>query len=97
MAKEYQTFVRKYADLTAGERDIFIKDLTPGIYKYNTTKVRAEILTSPQPDSDVLWIRSETGVLNPEPWGVKVLQELPEDTVPGKPWSDVFVGLGWVK
>lgn len=95
MAKEYLTYVRKYNDLKEGEREIYIKDLSPGPRKYDTKHVRAQIASTQLPDGDTLWIRSETGVLNPKPWRIKILQELP-DTVPGKPWTDVFKGLGWV-
>lgn len=91
MSKEYLTYVRKYADLQEGERDIFIKDLTPGPRKYDTKQVRAVIARSAGklPGSDTLWVRSEMGVLDPEPWAIKILKDLP-DHVKGRPYTDVF-------
>jgi len=91
MPKEYLTYVRKYADLYEGERDIFIKDLTPGPRKYDTKQVRAVIARSAKDLSgaDTLWVRSEMGVLDPQPWAIKILKELP-DYVKGRPYTDVF-------
>lgn len=96
MSKEYLTYVRKYADLQDGVRNLFIKDLTPGPRKYDTKQVRAMIACSPAdlPEGDILWVRSEMGVLDPKPWAIKILEELP-DHVAGLPYSDVFAGLGW--
>lgn len=95
MSKEYLTYVRQFSDLTQGERELFIKDLTPGLRKYDTRHVRARLAPSTAqsqlPEADTLWVRSETGVLNPQPWTIKILEELPE-YVPGQPWSDVFAG-----
>jgi len=95
MPKEYLTYVRQFSDLKPGERELFIKDLTPGPRKYDTKHVRAELATSPDglPGSDTLWVRSETGVLNPQPWAIKILEVLPEYVL-GQPWTDVFAALG---
>ncbi len=94
MKKEYVAFVRRLRDLTEGKGILFIKDLTPGPRKYDTKLVRAELSRQPDklPDGDVLWIRSETGYLHPEPWAIKVLEELPP-YVPGQPWQDLFVAM----
>ncbi len=94
MAKEYLTYVRKYADLEEGVRNLFIKDLTPGPRKYDTKQVRAMLTRSSAnlPDADILWVRSEMGVLDPEPWAIKILENLP-DYVAGPPYSDVFEAL----
>lgn len=94
MPKEYLTFVRQYSDLTEGEREIFIKDLTPGPRKYDTRRVRAKITRTPQAlaDADLLWVRSETGVLDEKPWGIKIIEEL-SPYVSGRPWSDVFAAM----
>ncbi len=91
MAKEWQTFVRKFDDVKEGEIELFIKDLTPGSRKYDTQHVRARVVKSKEalPDGDVLWIRSESGLKAPEPWHIKILQELPE-WVPGTPWENVL-------
>jgi len=91
MKREYLTFVRQFKDLREGKQEIFLKDLTPGPQKYDTKHVLAEISSNPDKMSggDILRIRSESGILLPQPWGVKILEELPE-SVFGKPWEDVF-------
>lgn len=94
MAKEWQTFVGKFSDMREGELKLFIKDLTPGPRKYDTKFVRAIVKKSKNslPDGDILYIRSESGLRAPEPWYIKILEELPE-WVPGKPWEDVFKAI----
>jgi hypothetical protein len=95
MKKEYQTFVRQFKDLKEGRQELFIKDLTPGPQKYDTKQVMAEISSHPEKmtDGDILRIRSESGILLPQVWGIKILKELPE-SVPGQPWEDVFKAMG---
>jgi len=94
MAKQWQTFVGKFRDMREGEIKIFIKDLTPGPRKYDTKFVRAIVKRSKEslPDGDILYIRSESGLKSPEPWYIKIIEELPE-YVPGKPWEDVFQAI----
>lgn len=91
---EYLTFVRQYSDLREGEAELFVKSLSPGPRKYDTKRVRARLARSPErlADGEVLWVRSETGVLDPQPWRIKILEELPP-FVHGQPWSDVFAAL----
>jgi hypothetical protein len=95
MAREYVTFVRQFRDLKEGKRELFIKDLTPGPRKYDTKHVFAEISRHPERkrDGDILRIRSESGTLLPQAWGIKILEELPE-SVTGQPWEDVFKATG---
>src|SRR5436309_10690828 len=78
MKKEWVAFIRRISDLSEGKQTLFIKDLTPGPRKYDTKLVQAEIAKSADklPDGDVLWTRSETGYLHPQPWKIKILQEL---------------------
>lgn len=94
MAKEWQTFFRKYDDLKLGVSQLFIKDLTPGPNKYNTIHVRAEIAKSSGelPDADILWLRGESGLTAEQPYYIKIMEEL-EPYVPGRPYEDVFVAL----
>ena len=94
MKIEYQTFVRQFKDLKEGKQHLFVKDLTPGPRKYDTKHVLAEISSNTEkfPDGDILRIRSESGVLLPQPWVIKILQELPE-SVPGHPWEDVYKAI----
>ena len=91
MAKEWQTFVRKFDDVKEGELELFIKDLTPGPRKYDTKHVRARVAKSKKtlPDGDILLIRSESGLKAPKPWHIKILKELPE-WIPGRPWENVL-------
>jgi hypothetical protein len=95
MRKEYQTFVRQFKDLKEGRQELFIKDLTPGPRKYDTKHVFAEISSHPEnmTDGDILRIRSESGILLPQVWRIKILKELPE-SVTGQPWEDVFKAMG---
>ncbi len=91
MANEWQTFVRKFSDMEEGERELFIKDLQPGARKYDTRHVRARVTRSRDalPGSDLLWIRSESGLRAPQPWHIKILEELPE-SISGRPWDNVL-------
>jgi hypothetical protein len=95
MKQEYLTFVRQFKDLKEGIQKLFVKDLTPGPKKYDTKYVRANISSDPEKikNGDILRIRSESGVLLPQPWGIKILEELSE-FVPGQPWEDVFKAIG---
>jgi hypothetical protein len=81
MKKEYDTFVETLQDLPQGqETELTIRDLTPGRSKYDGRCVRAVVSPSRDelPEGDVLWIRFYTGVLHPQPWAVKIIQELGE-------------------
>lgn len=94
MAKEYQTFVVSLESLPEGQEiDLTIKDLTPGPRKYDGRRVRAIVYKSRDkaPEGDTLWIRSEVGVLHPEPWVIKIVEELPE-LIPVPPYSDFVIG-----
>ena len=89
MTKEWQTFVRKFEDMKEGEAELFIKDLTPGPRKYDNKHVKAKISRSKTAETDILWLRSESGSVAPEPWYIDIQEELPE-WVPGRPWENVF-------
>jgi len=94
MAKEWQTFVRKFDDLKEGKVRLFIKDLTPGPRKYDTKFVEAQVAKSKEalPDGDLLYIRSESGLKIPHPWYIRITRERPP-FVSGKPWEDVFAAV----
>lgn len=95
MKKEYVTFVKDLTDLTVDkEITVAIRDLTPGPRKYDCTIVKAFVDNSPGkiPDGDVLWIRSWTGVLHPEPWAIKVIAEL-DETLSGRPSDETVSKL----
>lgn len=91
MKREHLTFIRQFKDLKEGTQKLFIKDLTPGPRKYDTKYVNAEISSDPEKmrNGDILRIRSESGILLPQPWGIKILEELSE-SVTGEPWQDLF-------
>ena len=91
MAKEWQTFVRKFEDMKEGEVELFIKDLTPGPRKYDTKHVLAKVARSKEalPEGETLWIRSESGTRAPEPFYMSITEELPE-WVEGRPYENVF-------
>ena len=91
MAKEWQTFVRKFDDMKEGEVELFIKDLTEGPRKYDTKHVMAKVTGSKAelPEGDILWVRSESGSAAPEPYYISIIEELPE-WVEGRPWENLF-------
>jgi hypothetical protein len=89
--KEWQTFVRRFSDMKEGEREIFIKDLTPGKTKYDTKHVLASVAKTKagMKDADTLWVRGESGEKAKQPWYIKIRKELPE-FIAGKPWDDLL-------
>jgi hypothetical protein len=89
--KEWQTFVRRFSDMKEGERELFIKDLTPGKAKYDTKHVLASVTKTKagMKDADTLWIRGESGEKAKQPWYIKIRKELPE-FITGKPWDDLL-------
>ena len=81
MKKEYQTFVPDIGDLVENQEiELTIKDLTPGPRKYGAQIVKAILSSDPEqlPEGDILRVRSWLGVLYPEPWAIKVIEELDE-------------------
>ena len=81
MKKEYVTWLMSGEELPQGrEIQLSIRDLTPGQHKYHGRNVKALVSSSPDklPDADVLWIRSGTGVLRPQPWAIKITGDLAE-------------------
>ena len=90
--KEWQTFLRRFADMKEGQQELFIKDLTPGKTKYDTKHVIGTVAKSKKglKNPDILWLRGESGEKYPEPWYIAIEQQLKEEWVPGKPWEDVL-------
>jgi phenylphosphate carboxylase gamma subunit len=81
MKKSYDTFVRSLKELPEGQEvELLIRDLTPGMHKYDSRYVRAIISSSPEklPTGDILWLRLERGTLHPQPWTIKITEELGE-------------------
>ncbi len=82
MAKEYLVFVEDMKKELVEGRELLltIKDLTPGKRKYENRVVKAIVSSSPDklPGSDILRVRSWTGVLYPQPWAIKIVEEAGE-------------------
>lgn len=92
MKKEYQTFVPDIGDLVENQEiKLTIKDITPGPRKYGAQIVKAILSSDPErlPEGDILRVRSWLGVLYPEPWAIKVVEEL-EETEPGLPHGETI-------
>ena len=93
MTTEYQTFLADPQDIPEGQEiELVIKDLTPGPRKYDGQRVKAILYKSPSkiPEGDTLWVRSEVGVLHPQPWKMKIVEKL-TDLIPIPPYSDYKV------
>jgi hypothetical protein len=74
-----------------GETELFIRDLTPGPRKYDARHVRAKVASSQDrlPEGDILRIRSLVGVMFPQTWYIKVLEEI-DDYQTGHPYEDML-------
>jgi phenylphosphate carboxylase gamma subunit len=78
MAKEYDTFLlNDLSDLVEGKDiELLIRDLTPGPRKYEGKFVRARVSSSTDEFADRLWMRFQKGQVHPEPWSIKVIEEI---------------------
>jgi hypothetical protein len=94
MPKEYAVFVENIRkDLPEGrEIVITVKDLTPGRRKYENRVVKAIVSSTPAklPEEDILWVRSWTGVLYPNPWTIRIAEEVGE-IIPGVPHGETLL------
>lgn len=93
--KNWETFLRRPGDLKEGmEIPLVLRDLTPGRKKYGMRHVVAVVSRRPEdlPQMDSLTVRTIIGVFLPEPWGVKVIRDLPIE-LPGQPYRDFFAAL----
>jgi len=87
--------VKHLKDLQEGKKLVVsIRDLNPGKRKYLARVARVEISRSPEALTswDTLWAHSVVGFKDPQPWGMKVVEELGL-TVPGQPYSDIYQAL----
>lgn len=92
MKKEYLTFTPDIKELIENQEvTLTIKDLTPGPHKYDARVVKAILSSDPGrlPEGDVLRVRSWTGVLYPQPWAIKIVEEL-EETEAGLPHGETL-------
>jgi len=87
--------VKHLKDLQEGKKVVLtIRDLSPGKQKYLARVARVEVSRSPEAlkSWDTLWAHSVVGYKDPQPWGVRIVEELGL-TVPGKPYSDIYEAL----
>lgn len=95
MKKQFMTFVKDMNELVEDvELALAVRDLAPGRRKYDCKIVKAILVSSPRklPDGDILWIRSWTGVLYPEPWAIKIMASL-DETLHGRPHEETLSQL----
>ena len=74
----YETFVLKdLSDLKENEGiELNILSLEPDRYKYEARIVRAKVSSNPEEHPDKLWIRFQKGQRHPDPWSIKILEEV---------------------
>jgi hypothetical protein len=92
---EYLAHVKHLNDLEEGKTMVMtIRDLSPGKQKYLARVARVKVSRSPDAlkSWDTLWAHSVVGYKDTQPWGMKIVEELGE-TVPGKPYSDIYEAL----
>ena len=92
---EYESHVKHFKDLQENMQVVLtIRDLTPGKHKYNARVARVQVSRSPEAlaNWDKLWVLSVVGIKDPQPWGMKIVEEL-GITIPGKPYSDIYETL----
>ena len=92
---EYLCHVKHLRDLEEGRTVVLtIRDLSPGKHKYLARVARVQVSRTPEALAqwDTLWAHSAVGFKDPEPWGMKIIEELGV-TVPGKPYSDIYEAL----
>lgn len=93
---EYMAHVKHLKTLEEGKKVVLtLRDLTPGVNtKYKARVVRAEV--SRKPENLAAWDKlhafSVVGFEDPQPWAVKVIEELGL-LVPGKPYDDIYPAL----
>jgi hypothetical protein len=93
---EYMAHLKHMNEAQEGKTLVLtIRDLSPGKHKYLARVARVQISRSPDAlkGPDKLWVYSVVGAKDPEPWGMKIVEELGA-TVPGKPYSDIYEALG---
>ena len=92
---EYMCHVKHLKDLQEGQPVVLtIRDLSPGKHKYTARVARVQVSRSPEALAqwDKLWAHSVVGYKDPQPWGMKIVEEL-GITSPGKPYSDIYAVL----
>ena len=76
MIKEWTTNIGNLAALNLGQEvELIIKDLAPGVQKYESHRVLAIVSKGETGQGDKLLVRSATGVLYNETFWIKILEE----------------------
>ncbi len=86
MAKQYDIFVDDLNQLPEGKEMLLA---LRSLQDFKTMAVKAIVSSSEEamPEGDILWLRFSRGRLRPKPWRIKIVQEMPfeslfvEDTV----------------
>ena len=92
---EYMCHVKHLKDLTEGKKVVLtIRDLSPGKHKYLARVARVEVSRTPEAlaKCDKLSAYSVVGFKDPQPWGMKIVEELGL-MVPGQPYSNIYEAL----
>lgn len=92
MGKEWVVFVPRLEDLVEGKETLVtIRDLSPGQKKYNAKVVNAVLSRDKKslPGADTLWVRSWIGTLYPQPWAIRIIEEV-GDYIPGSPHGETL-------
>jgi hypothetical protein len=76
MNKEWTTNVANLSALNLGQKvELIVKDLSPGVRKYESHRVLAVVSRGETGEGDRLQVRSATGVLYDETFWIKILEE----------------------
>lgn len=86
--KEYLVFANIQELVEGKELTLAIRDLTQGKQKYDCRYVKAMVSPSQEkiPEGNILWVRSWSGYLYPQPWTIKITEEAGE-VIAGAPHS----------
>jgi phenylphosphate carboxylase gamma subunit len=58
------------------EIELNISSLAPGRHKYECRIVKCKVSSEKDKYPDQLWIRFNKGQMHPEPWSIKILDEV---------------------
>lgn len=92
---EYLAHVKHMNDVQENKTLVLtLRDLSPGKHKYLARVARVQVSRSPEALAkwEKLWILSVVGIKDPQPWGMKVVEELGL-TVSGQPYSDIYEAM----
>lgn len=93
MTNEYEAFVRDVERTLSGRPVVLtLRDITPGKKKYRAVHVLAVVSNPAKAGEPVLWLRSVVGVKYPQPYSVRILEQLTE-AFPAEPYTDLFEAM----